>query len=451
MKKAIFIAAAISAAALVPAWTQAASSLAPVNSSYTEADLVWHDEFDGDSLNLKDWNYEYHEPGWVNNELQKYVDSKENIYVKDGCLIIQALKKGRSYTSGRVNTQKKRDFLYGRFEARLKVPKGQGFLPAFWMMPTDEGHYGQWPKCGEIDIMEVLGNETKKEYASLHFGEPHQQKQKFYVAKGKDFAEDFHVFACEWEPGEMRFYVDGNHFFTEHDWFTKKFGSPEVPYPAPYDQPFYLILNVAVGGNWPGNPAGSTKFEENARLTVDYVRVYQKKSYNSNVQKPEKKLNMRAPDSNGNYVLNSNFQTQEDLTDQEGWGFLLFGSGAGSAEISQNELIVRPKTSGDLEYSLQVIQPGVPLEKGCKYRFKFDARSDAKRSAIAAITAPNVNWIRYFPDTRISLSPTPKSFEFDFVMKEESDDSARIEFNLGKQNSRAAVYISNVSLTKIKK
>lgn len=115
------------------------------NSDYK---LVWEDEFEGDRLNMDDWNFEYHEPGWVNAELQEYVDSEKNTYVKDGKLYIQALKEiidGKPYyTSGRINTQGKHDFQYGRFEARAKVPSGKGFLPAFWMMPTEEGYYGQW-------------------------------------------------------------------------------------------------------------------------------------------------------------------------------------------------------------------------------------------------------------------------------------------------------------------
>lgn len=243
--------------------------------------LIWQDDFDGDSLNLKDWNYEYHEPGWVNAELQEYVDSKENIYVKDGNLIIQARKivdeNGNvSYTSGRVNTQNKHDFLYGRFEARIKVPKGRGFLPAFWMMPTEEDFYGQWPKCGEIDIMEVLGDKLTTCYGTIHFGEPHTQKQGTYTLNQGDFFNEYHVYACEWEPEEIRFYVDGEHYFTVNEWFTKKDGQDKEKYPAPFNQPFYIILNVAVGGNWVGYPDENTQFGENARMVVDYVRVYQK-------------------------------------------------------------------------------------------------------------------------------------------------------------------------------
>uniref|UniRef100_UPI0039E84361 glycoside hydrolase family 16 protein n=2 Tax=Clostridium TaxID=1485 RepID=UPI0039E84361 len=125
--------------------------------------LVWEDNFNGDYLNLQDWNYETHEPGWVNNELQEYTDDIRNIYVDNGNLVIKAIKEetedGIKYTSGKVTTQNKHDYKYGRFEARLKVPEGQGLWPAFWMMPTEEELYGSWPRCGEIDIMEVLGHE----------------------------------------------------------------------------------------------------------------------------------------------------------------------------------------------------------------------------------------------------------------------------------------------------
>ena len=248
-----------------------------------EYKLVWEDDFEGTELNMQDWNYEYHEPGWVNAEWQEYVDAKENIYVKDSNLIIQAIKtvdaEGKAYyTSGRVNTQNKHDFLYGKFEARLKVPEGKGFLPAFWMMPTVEEFYGQWPKCGEIDIMEVLGDDLTKNHGTLHFGEPHTQNQGSYQLPEGDFYNDYHIFSCEWEPEEIRFYVDGHHYHTVNDWFTKRPEMDKVPYPAPFNQTFYMILNLAVGGSWVGYPDETTGFGENARLVVDYVRVYQKES-----------------------------------------------------------------------------------------------------------------------------------------------------------------------------
>lgn len=417
-------------------------------STYTEADLVWMDDFDGNSLNMDSWNYEYHEPGWVNNELQKYVDAKENIYVKDGCLVIQAVKKGKSYTSGRVNTQHKHSFKYGKFEARIQFPKGKGFLPAFWMMPEDENLYGQWPKCGEIDIAEVLGHKTTEAYGTIHYGEPHNESQGKYKKLGSDFASDFHTFACEWEPGEIRFYVDGNIYKRINSWYSKRKGFGEVTYPAPFDQPFYIILNLAVGGNWPGNPDGTTKFGPDARMFVDWVKVYQKKSYNENVQKPaEAKKSFRAPGPDGNYVRNPNFSEQESLADSEGWGFLTANGGIGSAELRGGELVVSSKAAGTADYSVQIIQPDIPFKKGVSYRFSFDASAEKNRTIIAAITAPQAGWIRYFKDTKIDVGPEKKHFEFEFKMNDDDDPDGRVEFNLGNQNSTAEVRISNVSVT----
>lgn len=172
---------------------------------------MWEDNFDGDCLDLNNWNYETHEPGWVNNELQEYTSDSRNIYVENGNLILKGIKEetedGVKYTSGKVTTQNKRDYKYGRFEARLKVPEGQGLWPAFWMMPTNENLYGSWPRCGEIDIMEILGHEPNKAYGTIHYGNPHKESQSAFVLNNGTFADDYHVFAVEWEPNEMRFYI----------------------------------------------------------------------------------------------------------------------------------------------------------------------------------------------------------------------------------------------------
>lgn len=197
---------------------------------------MWSDEFNGDSLNCADWNVEIHEKGWVNNELQEYVDSAENIQVKDVKLIINPVKKvtdgdtgstkeAASYTSGRVSTQNKQTFIYGRFECRAKVPKGQGYLPAFWLMANDENVYGQWPRCGEIDCMEVMGQETNKTYGTIHYGNPHSQSQGTYtITDGADFSDDFHIFTCDWEPGKITWYVDGVKYHEESDWHSTTVG-----------------------------------------------------------------------------------------------------------------------------------------------------------------------------------------------------------------------------------
>jgi len=414
--------------------------------------LVWEDNFDGTELNMDDWNYEYHEPGWVNAEWQEYVDAPENIYVKDGNLVIQPIKMKKDhmdyYTSGRINTQNKHDFLYGRFEARCKVPDGKGFLPAFWMMPTDESFYGQWPKCGEIDIMEVLGDDTTIAHGTLHFGEPHTQRQGTYQLENGNFSDEFHVFAVEWDPGEMRFYVDNELYYTESDWFTTRNGFDEVTYPAPYDQPFYMILNVAVGGSWVGYPDTTTEFGDNAQLVVDYVRVYQKDSYDDNVSKPEKEVVLKEADETGNYIVNSNFTEAEDLADTQDWYFLLFNGGVGEAAISEDAIHISTTEAGTEEYSVQLVQPNIPMELGGSYKLSFDAYADEDRKMITTISAPDLNFIRYFPDVQLQLTTTPQHYEYEFVMTEDDDANGRLEFNMGAQGSKATIHISNVRVEK---
>lgn len=414
--------------------------------------LVWEDNFDGTELNRDDWNVELHDPGWVNAEWQEYVDSEENIYVKDGNLIIQPIKMKVDhkdyYTSGRVNTQNKHDFKYGRFEARLKVPEGMGFLPAFWLMPTDERFYGQWPKCGEVDIMEVMGQTTDTLHGTLHFGEEHTQRQGTYVLEEGNFADEYHVFACEWEPGEMRFYVDNELYFTEHDWFTKRNGYSEITYPAPYDQPFYMILNVAVGGSWVGYPDSTTEFGENAQMVVDYVRVYQKDEYDENVTKPVKEVVFKEADETGNYIVNSEF-APEALDDEDDWRFLLFNGGAGEASISDGAIHISTTSTGSEEYSVQLVQANIAMENCGKYKLSFDAYADEERTMITCITAPDLNFVRYLQDEKLTLKTTPQTYEYEFYMMNENDANGRVEFNMGSQGSSATIHISNVRVEKV--
>ncbi len=315
---------------------------------------------------MEDWNIETHEPGWVNNELQEYTDSSENIYVKDGKLVIKPIEtKGAdgtvSYTSGRVNTQNKHNFKYGLFEAKLKVPKGQGFLPAFWMMPANENLYGQWPRCGEIDIMEVLGSQTDTSYGTLHFGNPHSESQGKYTLDSGSFADEYHTFGMEWEPGRIRWYVDGNLIHTENDWYSATEGQGEVTYPAPFDQPFYIILNLAVGGNWPGNPDASTNVED-ALFLIDEVKVYQKDSYDENVEKPVKTVVLREPGADGNYVNNGDFSVSESLSDEQDWSFLNAMEGEASASVKDHEILIQTAKEGTVDYSVQLVQAGLPSQ-----------------------------------------------------------------------------------------
>jgi beta-glucanase (GH16 family) len=228
--------------------------------------LVWNDEFSETSIDPAKWEYEVNGDGGGNNELQYYTARPSNSFVQDGNLTIRAQKEdylGKQYTSARMRTRYKGDWKYGRVEVRAKIPYGRGMWPAIWMLPTD-WEYGGWPMSGEIDIMECLGQDPWTIYGTIHFGQSvaaHQQMGGKYTRSGESFAGDFHVYAIEWDSTSIQWYVDGTKYFTA----VKS---------SPFDKRFHLLLNVAVGGNWPGSPDEFTVFPQT--MMVDYVRVYQR-------------------------------------------------------------------------------------------------------------------------------------------------------------------------------
>ena len=243
--------------------------------------LVWSDEFDGTTLSASTWNAEVGDgtaqgiPGWGNNELQYYTGRAENVRIEDfgggdRGLVIETRSEsfgGKNFTSARIQSKDKAEFAYGRIEARIKMPEGQGIWPAFWMLGHDIDTR-PWPASGEIDIVELVGHEPDRVHGTIHYGTPYAYRGNDFALDSGDFSDAFHIFAIEWEPGEIRWYVDENLFSVQRSWF-----SSEAPYPGPFNKPFFLLLNVAVGGNWPGSPDGSTVFPQ--RMYVDYVRVYE--------------------------------------------------------------------------------------------------------------------------------------------------------------------------------
>ncbi len=249
------------------------------NFSYDENNmnykLVWSDEFDYDGLpNPDKWNFEVADAGWVNNELQCYTNGA-NAEVTDGKLIITLRKedfRGANYTSSRLTTKGKGDFTYGKFEIRAKLPKGLGTWPAIWMMPT-KSEYGGWPNSGEIDIMEHVGYDQGVIHATIHTENYNHTKntQKYNTTRIDDCSEEFHVYGLEWLPDKMIFSVDGNEYFT-----YKPTDYLENPTSGewPYDKDFFLILNIAFGGNWGGSKGIDEELTQ-ATMEVDYVRVYQ--------------------------------------------------------------------------------------------------------------------------------------------------------------------------------
>lgn len=240
--------------------------------------LVWSDEFDGAKLDFTKWAVEENGHGGGNGELQYYVDRPQNVRVENGQLVLEARREPfnlagvrKDFTSGRIRTKHRADWTYCRVEVRAKLPAGRGIWPAVWMLPREE-KYGGWAASGEIDIIELVGHEPNKLHATLHFGggwPKNQQATKSTTLERGTFADDFHVFAIEWEREEFRWFLDGKEYARQRQW-----RSEAGEFPAPFDQPFYLIMNLAVGGQWPGPPDKQTTFPQ--RLLVDYVRVYQR-------------------------------------------------------------------------------------------------------------------------------------------------------------------------------
>lgn len=243
--------------------------------------LVWSDEFDGASgspVDSSKWSFDIGGNGWGNNELETYTSRTANSHVDGGRLLIKALKETftgpdsitRNYTSARLLTKNKFSQTYGRFEARIKVPYGQGIWPAFWMLGDNINTAG-WPNCGEIDIMENIGKEPSIVHGTLHgpgYSGGSAVSASYTLPSGQKLSDDFHTFAVEWEPNVVRHYFDGLLYKTR----TPADLPPGTSWV--FDHPFFIILNVAVGGGWPGNPDATTVFPQ--QMQVDYVRVYQR-------------------------------------------------------------------------------------------------------------------------------------------------------------------------------
>ena len=297
--------------------TNTNTSAVDVTQPVSDWNMVWSDEFDGTSIDSTKWTHEVNCDGGGNNEQQCYTDTAENSFVTDGKLNIVALPAAddsdKPYTSARLITKFKGDFKYGRFEVSAKLPSGQGSWPAFWMLPTDEV-YGGWPQSGEIDILESVnlktvdadGNEEGSVHGTLHYGKPWPDNSSsgtsYTLPDGVNPADDFHTYAVEWQEGEIRWYVDDFLYATQRKsvvrtnsrdeavglshrgWFIENFDNVSGELTtfwnnAPFDQRFFMILNFAVGGDWPENVNNlgidTEAFANGQTFEIDYVRVYQ--------------------------------------------------------------------------------------------------------------------------------------------------------------------------------
>ncbi len=244
--------------------------------------LVWGEEFSGDSAGFLDWNVEARPAGEFNNELQEYVQSEENVYVKNDILYIRPVRRVAdngdvTYTSGLLTTRNKHEFTYGKFEARIKIPYTNGFMP-FFKLCCNPKIYGKWPVGGQIDILSVPTRLANKNYVSIHYGENQILEQAAYsFPVGYNAADDFHVYTCEWIPGKISFSIDGEQFF-------------ESNVEEPFNHPFYIQLGMGIGGQMGGALSTITDFSEDGALLVDYIRVYQKDEYQLPLKGEARKL-----------------------------------------------------------------------------------------------------------------------------------------------------------------
>ena len=252
--------------------------------------IVWSDEFNGNSVNTNNWTYDIGNgfesggnwvPGWGNNEDEYYTSDTQNVFVANGYLHIAALKQptnGFFYTSGRIKSIGLYYTTYGRIEWRAQLPWGTGFWPALWMLP-ENSPYGGWPNSGEIDVMENNGSISNQEGGTIHFGGASGNDVYFgetYTNVGSDSVTNFHVYLLEWSTNAISWYVDGHRYETQTNWWSNVGTSTSTyAYPAPFNVPFYILMNVAIGGQYLGNPSTNLiNASLPGQMLVDYVRVY---------------------------------------------------------------------------------------------------------------------------------------------------------------------------------
>ena len=452
-----------------------------VNDEWT---LVWSDEFEGEDLDESKWSRDigngfFQEdgtfiPGWGNEELQSY--QEDNVRVENGKLILEGREETVTdstgtyhYTSGKVHTQGKFSQKYGRFEARMSLPEGQGYWPAFWMMPEDDV-YGGWAASGEIDIMENAGGTPDHIGGAIHYGG--QWPNNTYTAKDYYFPEgrdvtDMNVYAVEWEPGEIRWYVNDDLYQTLNNWSTTSTGNPaKFAYPAPFDQEFYLILNLAIGGWYGGNPDDTTPFP--GKMVVDYVRVYELtgRDYKEPVEPVFEPVELPADAKeaiDGNHVYDTNYdngftvlRTNDDVAnnwDYDYWNFLNLeefnGTGSVSVDMLNDTLFAKVDISqaGNQTYSIQLIQ-NVTMGTGRWYKLSFDAKSNTNRGMNVKIGGgADLGWTAYSPNMDYQLTNEVETYEMIFQMQHDTDPRARLEFNLGLNSN--PVWIGNVVVEEV--
>lgn len=471
----------------------------------TKWKLKWQDEFDTGKLDMSKWDYQagdgsnYGVAGWGNSEKEYYTDGNENgsnnISFDDEHLIITAKKEttpgyATSYTSGKLWTKGDAYYngeteeplfatKYGRIEAKLTLPAGTGYWPAFWMMPLDD-KYGGWASSGELDIMEARGRVTNSVDGTIHFGNawPNNKSRggQYDSNKTSDKAQNFdftqeHEYAVEWLPGVIKWYVDDECYYTATNWYSTKEGNGDnFTYPAPYDQDFFIMLNLAVGGNYDGD-----NFDDSingGQMKVDYVRVYDLCNEDGSMydySQDEKTVTPASSSSTGSLVggeVNvTNFLSGDlskahvsvqdsnsvsgDTPLNKGWYLLTGTGGAATVTAAEEGAKVNITAPGANGYSIQLMHQ-LPLTQGYEYELTFEAKADNPKNITAQMsdyvyTNFIGSWAKYSDAFPAALTRDWKTYTFRFNMTEGTDDATRLELNLGA-GTTDAVYFRNASL-----
>jgi len=439
--------------------------------------LIWSDEFDGDELDLSVWEImtgtgaAFGLTGWGNYEAQYY--HADNITVTDGKLRIEARSQNRSspgegsrsFTSGRIRSTGTPGYgdgisvLYGRIEARIKLPVGHGLWPAFWMLPTDSP-YGGWPIGGEIDIMEAMGRLPYRSTSAIHFGRhwPNNtyNHSSFEFPEGQSIA-DFNVYAVEWEPGEMRFYVNEHHFWTQTQWWSRDMDvSGNFSHPAPFDQPFHILLNLAIGGHF--DPEGTSGLDPSifpVAMYVDYVRVYELIGREMNTVRVASELTvsefLKNPLPNGNKIWNGSFN-------QESTGLIFWNLNPGQANMGVTsrphevsginisphvrEFYVSNIPNGTKPEDIYLWQSHFMLQNSTS-SLSFDVNADATREITVQIIDLDGN-IHLNSSVEITSENQTVTLMFDFSGLSEEGTPAILKFLFG--GGTAGVRLNNIFL-----
>ncbi|TQK10449.1 carbohydrate binding domain-containing protein [Herbaspirillum sp. SJZ107] len=455
--------------------------------------VVWSDEFNGTSLDATKWAYQLGNganvgnPGWGNNELEYYTDRTENVRVEGGNLIITARKEpivgtaaggnqGQTFnwTSGRIRSAGKFSRTYGKIEFRARLPVGKGFWPAVWMLPEDNvgNPYASWAANGEIDIMEGFGSKPTKIAQTLHYGG--MWPKNIYTSNEVTIADnsnvsEWHTYTLEWRSNEIKWSIDGVVTSTQTKWWSSNVNPPDSdddlnPWPAPFNKPFYVLINLAVGGNFDGNPTATTP--DKGEMVVDYIRWSSLPDENRDpgprpaMKYPWTPVNTAArPAVNGNFVYNPSFdwtssntvvtqnpevETIAGVTNTYFWN-LFKSDGDASASNDGGAIRINVTNPGTQGWNVQLQHNNVPLTAGRKYRISFDARASTNRTMTYTVGAGQDRSYESYSggDQSADLTTNMQSFTRTFSMLSATNNGARIVFNLANAGANS-VWIDNV-------